>query len=178
MKDQDMRRVFGLTWAGWINCLLLQWLCLRLQREVEDDGTISGWAVCWAPIWRVGWSLPTFRKKRPVFPVPAQPQVIRYVSRGTILMRTASNVRAGQAVVASTDGSTVSAAQVADAPCQVGTAMKSAQLGEVVEISIGTIDEHAFEARLAAMACGRSTTKAILIEAHDALGVDDPDALR
>ena len=54
-----MRRVWGLTWAGWLNCLLLQWLCLRLSRLVEADDTITGWSLRWAPIWRIGWSLPS-----------------------------------------------------------------------------------------------------------------------
>lgn len=58
MKDQDLRRVWGLTWAGWLN-VLLQFTCFRLRRIVESDGTISAWQLRWSPIWRTGWSLPT-----------------------------------------------------------------------------------------------------------------------
>ncbi len=58
MRDTDMRRVCGLTWHGWLNCLVLQWLCLRLIRVVESDDTISGARIVWGPIWRLGWSFP------------------------------------------------------------------------------------------------------------------------
>lgn len=58
VKDQDLRRVCGLTWAGWLN-VFLQFTGFRLRRVVESDGTISAWQIRWSPIWRTGWSLPT-----------------------------------------------------------------------------------------------------------------------
>lgn len=33
-----MRRVLGLTWVGWLNFCVLQWLGLRLAYEVETQG--------------------------------------------------------------------------------------------------------------------------------------------
>lgn len=81
MKDADLRRFLGLTWAGWLNCLILQWTGFRLHRVVESDGTISAWQLRWLPIWRDGWSLPTRSPERPgylgqpsdVFVVSAEP---------------------------------------------------------------------------------------------------------
>lgn len=44
-------RLLGLTWLGWLNLVLLQWMCLALEAVVDgppDDAshdTISGWRV-------------------------------------------------------------------------------------------------------------------------------------
>ena len=61
MKDSDLRRFLGLTWAGWLNFLVLQWIGLRLVRVVELDDTITCWRIRWMPIWRIGWSLPRWK---------------------------------------------------------------------------------------------------------------------
>lgn len=65
MKDHEMRRLLGLTWCGWLNFLLLQWLCLRLVRVVDDDDdTVTGYQIRWMPIWKIGFSLPTLRNRK------------------------------------------------------------------------------------------------------------------
>lgn len=62
MKDYEMRRVFCLTWAGWLN-VLLQFSGFRLVRHVGTDardfGEITKWEFRFvgAP-WKYGWSIP------------------------------------------------------------------------------------------------------------------------
>lgn len=34
-----------MTWLGFLNYYILQWLCVRLYKTVEDDGSISGWGL-------------------------------------------------------------------------------------------------------------------------------------
>jgi hypothetical protein len=47
MRHDDRRRLFGLTWIGWLNLLGLQWVGLRLAAVVAPpDDTHVGWAVC------------------------------------------------------------------------------------------------------------------------------------
>jgi hypothetical protein len=43
-----LRRWRGLTWVGWLNTLVLQFLGVRLTYHVEKDNTISGWGFCFA----------------------------------------------------------------------------------------------------------------------------------
>lgn len=45
MRYDDQRRVGGLTWIGWLNLAVLQWLCLRLASYTDDAGVMVGWTV-------------------------------------------------------------------------------------------------------------------------------------
>lgn len=58
MNEYDLRDFWGLTWAGWLNCLVLQWFGFRLWRHIDNTDTIEKWSVIWDPIWQSGWSLP------------------------------------------------------------------------------------------------------------------------
>ncbi len=84
MKDGDLRRVLGLTWAGWLN-VFLQSTGFRLWRVVESDGSISAWCLRWSPIWRNGWSLPTGNPRPPGYPGAPAP-VARTAGGGRILV--------------------------------------------------------------------------------------------
>lgn len=75
MRDQEMRRVLGLTWIGWCN-VVLQFLCIRIYRVVEQDGGVSKIGLRWSPIWRDGWSLPTLSPRRPGYLGDADPNFI------------------------------------------------------------------------------------------------------
>lgn len=62
MMATDMRRVNGLTWIGWLNFCVLQWLFVRLVYEVDIDGSRLGDVVGWSlrrmrPLknWHPGW---------------------------------------------------------------------------------------------------------------------------
>jgi hypothetical protein len=46
-----LKRWRGNTWVGWLNTLVLRWLCIRLAYRVEGDNTISGWGYVWAWPW-------------------------------------------------------------------------------------------------------------------------------
>lgn len=61
MTHDSRRRLFGLTWIGWTNLLLLQWFGLRLAAVVEPpDDTHVGYTVKrWWPLagWRTEYKL-------------------------------------------------------------------------------------------------------------------------
>lgn len=56
MRYEDQRRLLGLTWIGWINVLLFQWLGFRLAATVQGrHDTIVGYCVRWRlplHVWR------------------------------------------------------------------------------------------------------------------------------
>lgn len=59
MKAAAMRRVFGLTWVGWLNRIVLRWFFVCLAYRVEDDDTVSGYFLArW--IWPFPWQ--TFKR--------------------------------------------------------------------------------------------------------------------
>lgn len=141
MRDADMRRVFGLTWAGWLNCLLLQWLCLRLQRDVEDNGVISCWALIWAPIWKYGWSLPTFRKrKRKPYPGPFGKAVYRTADGGKFHIVADTDVRPGDPVIVTARGLEVSPSNKTPQHIPIGRWLTSANQGDVAVVEIGPVE--------------------------------------
>ncbi len=135
MKDADLRRFLGLTWAGWLYCLLLQWLGLRLCREVEDDDTISAWALRWAPIWQMGWAvLPTFRRRVWKHAHDSRPRA--HVPRpGRILLRVSEPVAPGDLVAVGEDGQARRATPVVRRAID-GEFVTSAQAGGVATVSL------------------------------------------
>lgn len=52
VKLGPLKRYRGMTWVGWVNVVIFQWLFLRLAYRTEDDNSISGWGFCFAlPFW-------------------------------------------------------------------------------------------------------------------------------
>jgi hypothetical protein len=102
VKDAQLRRFLGLTWAGWLN-VALQFTGFRLVRWVETDGDrigeITRWQLRWAPIWRMGWSLPSLGPRLSdmvttrVDPTPASP--LAAFGPCTILANVSSPVQVG-----------------------------------------------------------------------------------
>lgn len=40
-----MKRLFGRTWLGWLNIIILQWLFIRLARVVDKDGNTESYCI-------------------------------------------------------------------------------------------------------------------------------------
>jgi hypothetical protein len=105
VKDAQLRRFLGLTWAGWLNGVL-QFTGFRLVRWVETDGDrigeITRWRLRWAPIWRMGWSLPSLGPRLSdmvtvrIEPTPTSP--LATFGPCTILANVNSPVQAGDPV--------------------------------------------------------------------------------
>ena len=53
-----MRRIFGLTWVGWLNVLALQWLCVRLAYQVDTGGRPIRWNLLVGVVPLTGWRSP------------------------------------------------------------------------------------------------------------------------
>lgn len=51
------RTILGLTWIGWLNFMIFQWLGIRLQGVVRsrDDMTISKLQIRWGHLPLTGW---------------------------------------------------------------------------------------------------------------------------
>ena len=39
------RRFLSLTWVGWLNFLLVQWLCVRIAGRIDHSGKFAGWGL-------------------------------------------------------------------------------------------------------------------------------------
>lgn len=58
---RPQREFYGLTWVGWLNMLVLQWLGLRLAYVVPAAGVALapprrvGWALAWGVLPLAGW---------------------------------------------------------------------------------------------------------------------------
>jgi hypothetical protein len=133
VKDRDLRRFLGLTWAGWLNCLLLQWLCLRIVRHVEDDGEITRWCLIYGPIWRVGWSLP--RRQAP----PTARRPVTPVTRARVWLKVIEPVQPGDAVSITPEGDVqMSRVERNEA---IGTFISTAPAGGVALVEVGRDEE-------------------------------------
>lgn len=62
-------RVLGFSWVGWLNFLVLQWLCVRLQGEVDLDDGATKWAFIGPVLPLTGWWSRYWPKKRREFPL-------------------------------------------------------------------------------------------------------------
>jgi hypothetical protein len=67
-RRRPKRELLGLTWCGWLNVLVLQWLGLRLAYSIEraDSATVTEWRLMrwivpltgwWHPYRYFGWRL-------------------------------------------------------------------------------------------------------------------------
>lgn len=128
-----MRRFLGLTWCGWLNFVILQWTGFRLQRVVEgDDAEIIGWRIAWHPPWRHGWTLPRFRKPRPLPPALAGRAVYRTAGGGRVHLLSNVEVREGDPVMVTARGLEA----VPDDDAVTGRWTSSAKAGDVAELAV------------------------------------------
>jgi hypothetical protein len=45
MLQYPTKKLFGKTWVGWLNFLLLQWFCIRLEGTVNSDRSETEWNI-------------------------------------------------------------------------------------------------------------------------------------
>lgn len=55
MINYPKKKLFGKTWVGWLNFLLIQWFFIRIQGEVNTDYTQTKWSILHWVVPLSGW---------------------------------------------------------------------------------------------------------------------------
>jgi hypothetical protein len=63
------RKFLGFTWVGWLNILLVQWFCARLQGCIDDEDGKTTWFIITPVAPLTGWKTNYWPKKRKMFKI-------------------------------------------------------------------------------------------------------------
>jgi len=50
-----MKKLFGYTWVGWLNIIVLQWLFVRLYYAESDSGSVENYGIIFPIVPLTGW---------------------------------------------------------------------------------------------------------------------------